>query len=194
MLKPPKYDLIRKAAKDELRLTTGASEDRLLGLRPLLEKANGLTILDIGCHVGTIAEAFAQQGAALIHVVDLYRPGVRKARDRLQAYETQAVFKRCDLAGGMSAIRIALPPLRPRYDIVLYLGMHHHMVSQMSAADLAQFVDDLLSSTDAYFAVRTSARHMGELHKGIVERQFGLWAAHEDYPRPVGPLRIYRRL
>lgn len=46
-----KYDQICDAVEDNLRLTTGAEEDRLLGLQPLLDHGDGATILDIGCHV-----------------------------------------------------------------------------------------------------------------------------------------------
>lgn len=188
-----KYDLIRDAVEDNLRLTTGAEEDRLLGLQPLLDQGDGATILDIGCHIGAVAEAFARRGAGLIHGVDIYRPGLRAASERLRPYKTEALFKSCDLAGGIPALKEAIPTLRSSYDIVLYLGMHHHLVHQMPSEQLNQFTSGLMDVAGTFCAVRTSAKQLAELHDRFTERQFELWAKHEDYPRPVGPIRIYRR-
>lgn len=188
-----KYDLIRNAVEDNLRLTTGAEEDRLLGLQPLLDQGDGATILDIGCHIGAVAEAFARRGAGPIHGVDIYRPGLRTASERLRPYKTEALFRSCDLTGGIPALKQAIPALRSSYDIVLYLGMHHHLVHQMPSEQLNQFTSGLMDVAGTFCAVRTSAKQLAELHDRFSERQFELWSRHEDYPRPVGPIRIYRR-
>lgn len=189
---PPNYNLIRTTADKNLRLVRGGAEQRLFGLGPLLEVAVGKTVLDIGCHVGTVAEAFAQRGAALIHGVDIYRPGLRQARDRLLAYKTRSRIKRCDLVGGVAALRVSIPKLARSYDIVLYLGMHHHLAHQMGAAELDRFTDALLALSGDFFAARTPVPLLAKLHERLTP-QFTLWASHEDEAHRVGPMRIYRR-
>lgn len=60
----PQYEEIRKALEPML-LTTGTAQDRLMDPEPLLALARKRTVLDVGCNVGTIAEAFAQQSAPI---------------------------------------------------------------------------------------------------------------------------------
>lgn len=188
-----KYNQIREAIEDNLTLVTGGEDDRLVGLQPLLDEGTGATILDVGCHRGAVAEAFARRGARLIHGVDIYRPGLDAAAERLQSYKTDAVFSRCDLVGGMSALKEAIPALRSSYDMVLYLGMHHHLVRQMPAAPLNQLIDGLIDVTGTFCAVRTSPKQLAALHDLFIERRFELWSKHQDHSQPVGPIRIYRR-
>lgn len=54
--------------------------DRFAGLEPLLDKALGLTLLDIGMGEGHIAYEFVRRGARLVHGLDKRRGKVRFAR------------------------------------------------------------------------------------------------------------------
>ncbi len=175
-----------------LVIVSGTPSDRLLGLDPLLDQAKDCAILDIGCYAGAVSEAFARCGARLVHGVDFYRPGLEEARTRFQAYGAEARFERCDLSGGLPALKAALPDLRATYDVVLYLGVHHHLKRQMTSEAMDAFLADIQSRTQ-YFAVRTTIDLLNELHGGLVGRGFNLWKETDPAPRPLSPLRIYRR-
>ena len=186
------YDSIRNSADPCMVLTTGTPADRLLGLEPLLAEALGRAVLDIGSHVGVVAEAFARAGASIIHGVDFYQPGLAQARTRLLAYPTQTLFEQCDLSLGSPALEKALPNALASYDIVLYLGVHHHLARQMSPDAATQLVVDLQARAGEFFAVRTPDEIMLQLHAQL-SRQFEVWHLREKDDRPVSQLRIYKR-
>lgn len=186
-----RYRRIGECDDPDLKLVTGTPADRLSGLKPLLRYAKGRSVLDIGCHIGTVSEAFASRGARSIDGVDLFRPGVEQARKRLQDYPTESHFEVCDLSGGPDALKRALPRLQETYDIVLYLGMHHHLSRQMPADELKEFVCFLVSKATQFLAVRTSKKHIDLVHRLLIDAGMVQWRGSPRRNK-IGQLRIYR--
>jgi len=180
------YDKIRRGETD-IVLIAGNAADRLSGLDPLFQVEPGFNVLDIGCHEGFILERLVRCGAGVIHGVDLHRPSLAAAARRLEGHP--ALLKHLDLCEGMAGLRRELP-VSPRYDLLLYLGIHHHMARQMPADALSAFVNELFPLTGRYLAIRTPARFMEVLRQEPVMRRFRLVHRHDQNPN-LSPVEIY---
>lgn len=180
------YERLRRGDAD-LPLIAGEREDRLSGLDPLFALEAGFSVLDVGCHQAFIAEALAESGATLVHGADLHEPSLQLARQRMARH--QAVLARVDLCEGMEGLRRELP-LLPRYDVVLYLGIYHHMRRQMAAAQVTAFIGALFPMAQRYLAIRTPAAFMEKLRQEPVMRGFRMVHRNDDNPA-VSPVEIY---
>src|SRR6266508_7051089 len=171
--------------------TTGYLEDRLAGLRELLAFAAGSTILDAGSNRGLVALEFARRGAALVHGCDLYAPGIEIAREIFKEVAVSARFEVVDLSCGPSALDAAFAAeYRPRYDIVLFLGVYQHLRKQMPLQELQQLVRHLASKTGRFFAYRTTP--FAELEEAL--EQTGLTKVHfSRFNLSCGPCVIWER-
>jgi 2-polyprenyl-3-methyl-5-hydroxy-6-metoxy-1,4-benzoquinol methylase len=177
-----------------MSLVSGEAADRVSGLSQLLEMAEGASVLDVGCHDGTVARTFADAGAQLIHGVDFHRPSIGVAQAALAGGSTATEFAVCDLTGGPAALRAALPDLQASYDVVLYLGVHHHLARQLHKRDLTKLVDDLLTRAGKAFAFRTSAAHDEKLDAYVVGRSLDRWYSDSSATDAgVNPLHVYKR-
>lgn len=180
------YARIRRG-ETGIPLIAGNREDRLSGLDLLFQLPPGFTVLDIGCHEAFVAEALALSGAGLIHGVDLHEPSLEFARQRMAGHP--AVLKRVDLCEGMAALERELP-LLPKYDVLLYLGIYHHMARQMPAEAVSAFVTELFPMAKRYLAIRTPLKFMPTLREEPVMKSFRM--VHRDDANPtVSPLEIY---
>lgn len=166
-------------------MVAGTPLDRIAGLEPLLSVAVGCSILDIGCHKGFVAYEFAKRGAARIDVIDRFAEGIDVARALLEEFDIQFSAQAADLTQRQLADLGALPA----YDIVLYLGVHHHLTKQDRDAAESLFADARRRAA-RYFAVRTGARRLAAIHEPLSQDGFELWHQHAGN---IGPLRIYRR-
>ncbi|MGA9341936.1 MAG: class I SAM-dependent methyltransferase [Rhodanobacteraceae bacterium] len=128
------------------------AEDRLAGLAPLIENARGKSIIDFGCAEGIVAREFLRHGASLLHGFerDPFRVGVAAA---LCADFDQAVFREADLSDLPVFRAEQADLLRAKYDIVLYLGIHHHIDADAREALLCFAID----RAQDWFAIRTPA-------------------------------------
>jgi 2-polyprenyl-3-methyl-5-hydroxy-6-metoxy-1,4-benzoquinol methylase len=171
--------------------TTGYLDDRLSGLSELLEFAAGSTVLDAGTNRGLVALEFARRGAALVHGCDLYGPGIETAREIFKEVDVSARFEVVDLSGGPSALEAAFAAeYRPRYDIVLFLGVYQHLRKQMPLEQLQQLVQHLASKTGRFFAYRTTP--FAELEEAL--ERTGLTKVHfSRINRSCGPCGIWER-
>jgi 2-polyprenyl-3-methyl-5-hydroxy-6-metoxy-1,4-benzoquinol methylase len=179
----------RVAASPDL-LISGTRDDRLQGLGPVLAEANGCSVLDVGCHDGTVALAFAAAGASLVQGCDIYQEGISQAIGKLTRLNSCFFFCQADLSKGITAFRdlgIAL-----EFDIVCYLGVHQHLKRQMIYADLVKLERDIFSRCRSQLIVRTPMRHLRVLEPRIVES--GFRPVGPVVSGPVGSLRIYSRL
>jgi 2-polyprenyl-3-methyl-5-hydroxy-6-metoxy-1,4-benzoquinol methylase len=162
--------------------------DRFQGLEPLFERAAGASILDVGMSEGHIAYEFARRGAALIHGVEKHRDKVRFARRLFRDVPVAHRFWRADLSRPDHPLKPG-SELRASYDVVLLLGVYHHLRKQMPQARLDALLDALLERTGIWFGVRSDA--LPDFAPRIEARGFVL-----DYEAPkekVGLLRVYRR-
>jgi 2-polyprenyl-3-methyl-5-hydroxy-6-metoxy-1,4-benzoquinol methylase len=170
--------------------TSGHLEDRLAGLRDLLPLAAGSTILDLGTNRGLIALEFARNGAALVHGCDLYAPGIEIAREIFKEVDVTARFEIVDLSCPFALESAFGADYRPRYDIVLFLGVYQHLKKQMSPHALHELVQHLASRTGRFFAYRTTP--FAELETAL--QQTGLMKVHfSQINRSCGPCGIWER-
>uniref|UniRef100_A0A9E7ZLD0 Class I SAM-dependent methyltransferase n=1 Tax=Bosea sp. NBC_00436 TaxID=2969620 RepID=A0A9E7ZLD0_9HYPH len=101
-------------------------EDRLEGLLPLIEQAPGSVVLDLGAAEGLIAKTFLDAGASLLHGFEIDASRVERARKLTADHGDKAVFAADDLSNWSRFVENQ-PRLRSSYDIVLFLGVHHHL-------------------------------------------------------------------
>lgn len=168
--------------------------DRFAGLSYMLERAQGLTVLDFGSCDGLISYEFARHGASLIHGFELAKPGVRFAQELFRDVPITAVFTRANLAKRPELFLSEHKAiLCERYDVVLFLGMYHQLISQMSKEDLDDLVRFLLSRTERWFAVRTNM--LPKFEHIFAENGFEVVSADDGVEsRLVGKLCIYQRV
>lgn len=126
------------------------AECRFEGLEPVIAACEGKSVLDLGCAEGVVARQLLQNGAACVHGFDSDPSRIEEA-ERLCAGLGEAVFRPADLArwGDFAGANAEL--LRNRYDIVLYLGLHHHLPPATRREGLAA----LLSLTGEMIVIRT---------------------------------------
>ena len=164
--------------------------DRFSGLDPLLERARGKSVLDLGMSEGHIAYEFARRGASTVHGLEQHRDKVRFAARLFRDVPVPNQFWRADLAisGERFEARYG-SELLPRYDIVLFLGVYHHLKKQMDAGSLATLVDALVARAGTWFAARSDA--LPEFERRILGA--GLVLDYEAPKEKIGLLRVYRR-
>lgn len=180
----------RSRRADPARLISGQPAARLLGLEAALSEARGRTVLDVGCHDGSVAEAFAKAGALRVDGCDISSRGVQVANERVPRIQPSSSFYVSDLSKGPAALEVL--PLLPKYDIVCYLGMHHHLVNQMSPADLRQLTAAILDRCSDIFVARTPLVRFDELHQMIIGNGFTPLGELEITGK-AGPSRAYRK-
>ena len=180
-----------RALRGQSRHYTGNLFDRFVGLEPVFERCPGATVLGIGSCEGLIAYECARHGARLVHGFEIDPALVDFARRLFGNVPVESHFARHDFSSGFEDFeRRFAAVLRPRYDLVLYLGVHHHLKKVMSAEALDTLVRGLLARAEAIFAVRTDL--LPELEATIREAGFeGISETASD--GKVGRLAIYRR-
>jgi 2-polyprenyl-3-methyl-5-hydroxy-6-metoxy-1,4-benzoquinol methylase len=130
--------------------------ERFRGLDQLWDNCQGLSILDVGCCDGLIDYEFARRGADLIHGVDLDPKRIQFAQTLFENVPLHSKFAQADLAIGMQAFDKAFDDSAlETYDIVLFLGIHHHLRNQMPRKDLSELVSSLFNKTNQWIAIRT---------------------------------------
>ena len=111
--------------------------ERLAGLEPLLAEAAGASVLDLGAAEGLVSATMARAGARVVHAFELDPARVRAAADLLERCESADSEARvADLSDWNAFTRVAGDVLRDRYDIVLFLGLYHHLPEGARAAAL----------------------------------------------------------
>jgi hypothetical protein len=166
--------------------------ERLQGLESLLERARGMSVVDFGAAEGLVAREFLKRGAIKVCGFDLERSRTRKA-NVLCASWNNAVFRAADLSDWDAFYRKHRDAIDDAYDIVLYLGIQHHLPVGRRLQTLSCAID----LSRQYFAIRTTpAVYEAD---GIVElleaKGFRLMENTSD-PQPqshLGAVRIYQR-
>lgn len=168
-------------------------DDRLAGLAPLLERADSASVLDFGSAEGLVAREFLRRGARLAHGFELDPARVRFA-NAICAPLGAAEFRVADLSDPPAFLEANADLLRDRYDIVLYLGIHHHLAPGARAAIL----DLALGRAARHFAIRTPAALAGEerVHERIEAAGFARIASGDESARSsgLGDLALYERI
>ena len=170
---------------------SGSFPDRLEGLEPLLSASARKSVLDIGCCEGLIAWEFARRGARRVHGFDRDLAGVLIARRLFRDMPIEAVFETFDLAQGARAFEEAFSrSLEEQYDIVLFLGVYHHLARQMAPEALDDLMRFLARRSRQWLAVRTDL--LPQFEQQVVE--LGFTIAHSSPTRGnVGMLHLFER-
>ena len=126
---------------------------RLDGFKFLLDNVKGKSVLDIGCAEGLISLEFAKAGASLIHGFDLQDISIKHANLIFSDSEinTEYKFKQFDFNYPNKLKEI--PHLLDSYDIVLFLGIYHHLKLPQAKSIL----DKTFQLSKEYVVVRTDA-------------------------------------
>ncbi|SFM74862.1 class I SAM-dependent methyltransferase [Thermodesulforhabdus norvegica] len=128
-------------------------EHRIAGLESLLDQAHGSTIIDIGAAEGLIAREFLKRGAKIIHGFDL-DPGMVMTAKAICARWNNAIFRHADISNWDDFYNSNADILLKHYDIVIYLGVHHHLPPESRKNVLLK----LLNMSKKYFAIRTTQK------------------------------------
>ena len=175
------------------RRGTGCGE-RLLGLDSLLTdpSCKQATVLDCGCAEGLIGLEFAQRGAAVVHGFDLQDVSIDAALKLFEGQCTQYAFRQADLSAWTEFTERNADLLLDRYDIVLLLGLYHHLLKQAGIDRATAVFEGCLALCDRYLAVRTNAPIPQEL---VSAHGFREAASHPgDQAMGTGRLMIFERL
>jgi hypothetical protein len=108
---------------------------RIAGLAPVFDACRDKTVLDLGAAEGMIALTCLQRGAAMVHGFDIDPARVASANAACGA-SGRAVFCQANLADWAEFTATYGSRLLPDYDIVLYLGLHHHLPAATRLATL----------------------------------------------------------
>ena len=176
--------------KDPSLAIAGDTDDRIFGLEPVFEIARGATVLDIGCHDGRIAERLADAGASRIDGLDISETFIDLARDRFLEKGVIANFQIVDLSAGAASLKDAR--LQPTYDLVLYLGVHHHLKGQMSGEELLRLERAIFALASDHLAVRTPQVHFDPLLPRILD--VGFEPVTGFMKGKIAPVRHFRRV
>lgn len=168
-------------------------DDRLAGLAPLIERANARTVIDFGSAEGLVAREFLRHGASLVHGFERDAARVRFA-NAICTPLGNAVFREADLSDPEGFRNANADLLFPTYDVVLYLGLHHHLDPRTRMTMLQRALD----LAGQYFAMRTPAALAGEdrIHDVIETAGFSRLASGDESSRSanLGDLALYERI
>ena len=175
--------------RDREKHFTGSVLDRLRGLDPVLASCRDTKVLDVTSSDGLISYEFFRRGAALIHGIERNRFSLRIARYIFADVPIPSRFIEADLAIGSRSLDAAIgSQLLPSYDIVLFLGIYHHLIGQMSAESLEELVKFFMSRSTCWFVVRTDL--MEPVAKLAAANGFSLHSV-EPKKADIGLLHVY---
>lgn len=190
--------LLLRGIRDAIRGTpinaatfTGSIFDRVEGIDYLLDRCRGASILDIGACDGLVAYEFAKCGADLIHGFDCNISDVAFAMRLFRSVPVESAFIHANVALGPERfIENHESVLRDSYDIVLFLGVYHHLKRQMKPDRLSALLDCLLRKSKRCFAIRTNL--VAECESQILSSGFKLVHETEECSK-AGKLQVYQR-
>ena len=123
---------------------------RLAGLDALLAVCDGTTLLDLGAAEGVVSAEFVRAGTRSVHGFELAKDRVDVAKKLLPPPH---VVRQADLSQWDRFATQHADVLADAYDIVLFLGLYHHLPAATRRDTLAS----ALARTRKWFAVRTPA-------------------------------------
>jgi SAM-dependent methyltransferase len=167
----------------------GTADDRTFGLDAAFARADGASVLDIGCNDGLVSSAFAERGASFIDGIDFSPVAVETARNGFLDKKVDAQFQVLDLMKGFEAVSPHLR--RKQYDIVCYLGVHQHLHKQMTPTDLVSLEGELFNLAGNLLIVRTGTKFIDALNDRIL--QSGFAPITEKLKGNISPIRSYVR-
>jgi len=139
---------------------------RLDGLGDLLPRARGASVLDIGCNRGHVSFDLMHHGALVLRGCDNSEDAIRHANELFADYRhADARFDVIDLSKD-------IPFPAERFDIVLYLAVHHKLKRAMEFSKLQELVLDLASRCNRFFVWRGDREQLKEIEPLLRLRGF----------------------
>lgn len=166
---------------------------RLSGLRPLLSTCTGKTILDLGAAEGAIALNCLNAGGASVHGFELDEDRVQTARRICAQHDSRTVFRSADLNQWQKFTSDNGDVLRDKYDVVCYLGVHHHLNPETRNTNLKS----IMKMAKEQFVIRTPEKvfELDCLEELIGANGFEPTETFdEDKRTTAGGLKFYRRV
>jgi glycosyltransferase involved in cell wall biosynthesis len=167
-------------------------QERIFGLQPVLTAAKGADILDLGAAEGLIAREFFKHGANSVTGFELSGHRVDLARGVCASW-SQAKFFQADIGDWRKFVQTLEEPLKAFYDIVLYLGVHHHLPQTFRKLTMLNAV----KLSRGLLAIRTTevVWASDRIHETVMSHGFRCVSETKDSStsHPMGPLRIYQR-
>jgi glycosyltransferase involved in cell wall biosynthesis len=127
--------------------------DRLKDIDLLFERVEGMSIIDFGDAEGVIALECLKRGAAIIHGFDLDSSRVDMARELCRGFSI-VTFRKSDLSDWSNFCQCNADLLLDSYDIVLFLGIQHHL-PQVSRV---QVLKEVAKLAKRFLLIRTTAQ------------------------------------
>jgi 2-polyprenyl-3-methyl-5-hydroxy-6-metoxy-1,4-benzoquinol methylase len=153
---------------------------RMRGVGSLLVggKVKGRCVLDAGCAEGRIALKFWKAGASLVHGVDIRNNAIRAAQNLIP--------KNAAIKFWTNNIEtMAEEHMLPKYDIILFLGLYHHLPKKIRDKVLCW----LVGKCEVYFLIRTNEKYP----RSWIFKDFNLIRQVKAVPG-VAKLDIYERV
>lgn len=169
----------------------GSIFDRLQGLEFLMPYCKNTSVLDVGACDGLVAYEIARYGAAVIHGFEQNIDDISFARRLFRDVPCKTIFVEANIAVNSQAFRNQYKSiLKELYDIVLFLGIYHHLKRQMPFDKLLLLLDTLLDLSGMWFVIRTDM--IDECEPRILSKNFEI---AYDAPKisAVGKLKIYKK-
>ena len=126
--------------------------DRYKDLEQVFEACNDATVIDFGCAEGVIARRCLEHGARTVHGLELDESRVNTAAELCHDWQQSCFFFHANLDDWGDIRDRARQVLLPQYDIVLYLGIQHHLAGPARIATL----QDAIDMAGRLFAIRTT--------------------------------------
>jgi 2-polyprenyl-3-methyl-5-hydroxy-6-metoxy-1,4-benzoquinol methylase len=167
-------------------------EARVKDLHPLLERAEGLSVIDFGAAEGIIAREFLKRGAVKVHGFELdpYRVAMANA---ICSDWNNVEFRSTDLSHWEYFYQANNDLIEDLYDIVLYLGLHHHLPQDKRKV----IFQNILSMVRQYIAIRTTHKMYidDSIDDTLVENGFEeLYLERYGQPDQLGVCKIFKRI
>ena len=148
--------------------------------------------MDIGSAEGLIDYEFARNGASIIHGFERDIKRVKFSKLLFQEVPVKSKFHVADLSVSYKKFdKQFKTTLLGNYDIVLYLGIYHHLIKQTSVKNVQDFIKYLLDKTNTFFVVRTNM--ISSFENIIIEEGFQIYC-EAPLIDIVGQLKIYKRI
>lgn len=168
------------------------TEDRLAALQPLLDRAKDMTVIDFGAAEGIVGHAFLTHGAAAVHGFDSNKNRVCFANELCRSWDTSN-FRVANLSSWENFVSSQADLLADHYDIVLYLGIHHHLPQP----NRMKILKNAAALTQKYFAIRTPpSLYQSDCIEEVLTAM-GLQSmtlSKDREPPHLGTARIYERV
>lgn len=166
---------------------------RLRGLEPILADCAGASLLDLGAAEGIVGHEFACRGARPVHGFELEPSRVTFAQHLSErANHEETTWRQADLTNWSAFASANADLLLDSYDIVLFLGLYHHLPAQTRRQSLLA----ALQRTRVWFAIRTPEilAQQDDLRRFITNQGFATVTEHcASAEENLGWMGVYRR-